>query len=251
METLMALTEEQRSQLYVFFVKANILDVLEYNPTTCVTNYSRLNLEGDDDDVFNYVFSYLSPLQLSKTYDFIIGDRRIDIGFNKPENIEKLLFGIFSRFNTTQFSAIDKNNFEDWLSSLSKKYHPAASAFVQANEKWKAAVALKAALKKELEPEDFYPYANANRFHLFTVEYAGKKGDQAKTAILSKLSQEISRCESKESLAEFKATTMSPQSEEYKLLKTGTGFFTHVFGLKTDSEVALEKMFAVAESWVC
>ncbi len=155
---------------------------------------------------------------------------------------------VFHLFEYSFLESLAKQNKDDF-----EHYCPEASEWLEAMKPKSAQLPSDLpieGIRRELKPvKNYYRFTGDHRFHLFSVEYEGKKGDQAKAAILNQLSQDISKHQSKESLAAFKATTMSDQSEEFKLLNTGTGFFTRVFGLKTDSVVALENMFKDAESW--
>jgi hypothetical protein len=96
-----------------------------------------------------------------------------------------------------------------------------------------------------------------NRFHLFKAnvnsvssspeshaafkqKYQGIEGDDLKRAILNNLKADISGLD-KPALETFRQEFL--KSLEYKLISTGQGLTTRVFGLQTDSQRAVELIF--------
>lgn len=96
------------------------------------------------------------------------------------------------------------------------------------------------------------------RKHAFTVKgasfadiketYMELKGDQLKTKILKDVKSELENIGSKEDLDKFKNDFK--KSDEYKVLKTGQGLATKLFGFKTSSVKAFEDLIAESESSV-
>lgn len=86
---------------------------------------------------------------------------------------------------------------------------------------------------------------DANDFKNLKEKYQDTKGDFLKTSILSDLKQQIENTSSKEELKSLEKQIK--QSPEYKVLSTGQGLATKIFGLKTSSVDALEKMFTQQE----
>ena len=93
--------------------------------------------------------------------------------------------------------------------------------------------------------DNYYGYTQKNRFHFYAAHYHHKVGDQAKTAILNQLLNQINTCQTSKQLEQLQHDVVD--TPEYSILKTGQGLATRIFGLKTDSVKALEKMFEEAE----
>lgn len=87
---------------------------------------------------------------------------------------------------------------------------------------------------------DYYQYAQTNRWHFFTVTHHQLTGDQAKAKILSDWLKEIKKCENIEQLGALENKILA--SQEYEVIKTGTGIVTRLLNLKTDSLKAFDKM---------
>ncbi|MDX1838347.1 hypothetical protein DIZ81_10855 [Legionella taurinensis] len=79
----------------------------------------------------------------------------------------------------------------------------------------------------------------------FKSDYKGIKGDALKRSILRALKDELAEAETKEELLGIKTRFLS--SPEMDILNTPQGKFTHKLNLKTDSNKAVEKLFAAAE----
>ncbi len=91
----------------------------------------------------------------------------------------------------------------------------------------------------KLNPLQTY-YPHQHRWHFYTVEFQGKKGDEAKREILQHACLEIEACQDRQSLKAFKERFI--KTEACAILRKSQGFFTQVFKCKTDSIKALEKM---------
>lgn len=103
-----------------------------------------------------------------------------------------------------------------------------------------------------------YKYAtmDAERFHVFTVttdnfkdlksKYQEAWGDVLKTKILCNFKDELYEATDKQNLDAIVERLKG--SSEYKILKTGQGLATKIFGLTTSSVDAFEKMIKEVES---
>lgn len=85
-------------------------------------------------------------------------------------------------------------------------------------------------------------------FAKFKDKYQAQKGDYLKTLILDDLKKRIENTTSKKELTNLKKELM--HSYERDVLKTGQGWFTKTFGVKTSSEKVLENMFEQQERYL-
>ena len=87
---------------------------------------------------------------------------------------------------------------------------------------------------------------NSKKFPKLRVEFQGFKGDFLKTQILKDFKTQLENASSLDELHNLVKSLKA--SEEYKVLKTGQGFFTRLFGLATASAKAFDKMVAEQEN---
>ncbi|MBL7479429.1 hypothetical protein [Legionella bononiensis] len=85
-------------------------------------------------------------------------------------------------------------------------------------------------------------------FQNFKNKYQAYKGDQLKTQILEDLKSRIQDASTKQELKDLKEELKT--SYEGDVLKTGQGWFTQTFGLKTSSMKALEHMIEQQEEFL-
>ena len=85
-------------------------------------------------------------------------------------------------------------------------------------------------------------------FNDFKNRYQKYTGDYLKSQILEDLKKQIQDTSSKEELDALKEKVKT--SYEYDVLKTGQGWFTQTFGIKTSSVDALDSMFEQQEMYL-
>lgn len=85
-------------------------------------------------------------------------------------------------------------------------------------------------------------------FNDFKKKYQLYKGDYLKTQILENLRERIQETGSKEKLHDLKKQLKT--SYEYDVLRTGQGWFTRMFGIKTSSIKTLDNMFEQQEKYL-
>ena len=81
---------------------------------------------------------------------------------------------------------------------------------------------------------------------IFRQKYKDFEGDDLKRAILFDLKETISAIDDIDDLLEFKKTYLL--SPEYELLSKGQGLTTYAFGLRTDSQQAVDLIFSKQET---
>jgi hypothetical protein len=96
-----------------------------------------------------------------------------------------------------------------------------------------------------LKGRDHFFKVDATNFKNLKAEFQDSKGDYLKTMILKDFQTRIENTSSKEELDALKKELKG--SDEHKVLATGQGFATKLFGLQTSSVKALETMFEEQE----
>ncbi len=81
-------------------------------------------------------------------------------------------------------------------------------------------------------------------FKQLTQHYKALQGDRLKSQILADVQEKLEGIESLEELKTYKQEFMDKKNNDaYRVLETAQGQFTRMFGIRTDSIAALEKMF--------